>query len=466
MIIRLITEVERVFRPEPYITDSHHHLSDPKFHEDLNEVIERTRGGNVQILIEGGGLERPEYLDNRPKLSDSKNMYFCAGLHPHDAVNFNEGLIDRISELSDDRRFVAVGECGLDYYYDNSPREVQKKVFRCHLKLAEKLRKPVVIHARDSHKDLFKIIEDEGLVGVNYLFHCFSGDDGDLGKVLDLGGYISIGGVITFPNAQKTRRIVSKVPKDKLLLETDAPYLAPQKMRGRRNEPLFIKYVGEQIASLWGLPVEDVYFITTYNARVLFGIGIDPGGDIAYGLGSRLYLNITNRCTNRCGFCVRNFSDGIGGYHLKLKVEPTAGEVIDAIGDPKRYDEVVFCGFGEPLIRYDIVKKVSEFIKENGGSVRVNTNGCADLYTGVDTISYVAGSVDSFSISLNATDENDYNRICNPMFENAYSKVLKSIERAKGLGKRVKVSFVSDCGADLTGVEEMARKLGVEVRFR
>jgi len=466
VIIKIITKVERIFRPEPYITDSHHHLSDPKFYGDLDDVVNRAREGNVKIMIEGGGLERPQYLNNKSQLSNCENMYFCAGLHPHDAINFNKDVIEVILKLSEDRRFVGVGECGLDYYYDNSPREVQKEVFRRHLKLAGKIGKPVVIHARNSYKDLFKIIEDEGVEGMGLLFHCFSGDDEDISEVLKLGGYISVGGVITFPNAQKTRRIVSMVPRDRLLLETDAPYLAPQAVRGRRNEPLYIKYVAKEIASLWGISVDDIYFITTYNARVLFSIDIDLGGDISYVLGNRLYLNITNRCTNRCSFCVRNFSDGIGGYHLKLRAEPLEDEIIDAIGDPKRYEEVVFCGFGEPLIRYDIVRGVSKYIKEGGGKVRVNTNGCAGLYTGIDTISYVAENVDVFSISLNATNDNDYNRICSPMFANAYLEVLRSIERAKELGKEVRVSFVAKSGSDLTNAKELANTLGVDVRFR
>ncbi|MGQ9706545.1 MAG: TatD family hydrolase [bacterium] len=458
--------MEREFRPEPYITDSHHHLSDKKFNEDLGDVVIRAKERNVKILVEGGGLGRPYYLNNTSKLTERENMYYCVGIHPHSAIDFDREFIREIIELSNDDRFVGVGECGLDYYYNNSPRDIQKMVFKEHLKIAGKIEKPVVIHARNSYNDLFSIIEDEEIDGVKLLFHCFSGDDDDLSKVLKLGGYISIGGVITFPNAHKTRSILSKIPRDRLLLETDAPYISPQEYRGKRNEPAYIRYIGGKVAEIWSLPLEDVYYITTYNSRVFFGIDIDPGGDIVYEIGKRQYLNITNRCTNRCGFCVRNYSDGIGGYRLKLNAEPTLSEIIGALGDPRKYEEIVFCGFGEPLIRYEIVRDVSKYIKEKGGTVRVNTNGCAKLYTGVDTISYVSDVVDIFSISLNATDEINYNKICNPLFKNAYSEVLKSIERAKGLGKRVIVSFVSDSGVNLIDARRLAESLGVYMRFR
>jgi len=455
------------FKTEPYITDSHHHLSHQDFSSDIEEVIGRAREAGVEILIEGGGeVALPYYLKNC--LSDPylRNMYFCAGLHPHDAMNFSDSILDKLRSLATHKRFAGVGECGLDYHYDNSPRDVQKRVFRKHIELASELKKPLVIHARKSYRDVFEILEDEGVPEAGVLFHCFSGGDEDLARILEMDGYISIGGVLTFPNAVRTREVISSVPRERLLIETDAPYLAPQNVRGKRNEPSYIRYVADELANLWGLPVEDVYFITTYNARVFFNIDIDHGGDIVYKLGDRLYLNVTNRCTNRCSFCIRNFRDGLGGYYLKLRVEPTPDEVIKAIGIPGEYEEIVFCGYGEPLIRYDLVREVARYIKERGGRVRVNTNGIARLYHGVDAIEYVSNYVDVFSISLNATNGEEYNRICRPLYKGAYKEVLKSIERAKSLNKEVRVSFVESSGADLTGAEDMAEALGVSVRFR
>src|SRR3990172_2396295 len=170
--------------------------------------------------------------------------------------------------------------------------------------------------------------------------HCFSGDIEFARKVMERGFYLSIAGPVTFPKADALREVVRQIPIEQMLIETDAPYLAPQAFRGKRNEPAYVRNTAEMIARVKGLSFEDVARITSFNAMQLFGIGrISAHGKIAYPIRNSLYLNITNRCTAACTFCVRYHTDFVKGHNLRLKDEPTAEEMIKEIGDPARYDE-------------------------------------------------------------------------------------------------------------------------------
>ena len=195
-----------------------------------------------------------------------------------------------------------------------------------------------------------------------------------------MGFYISFSGTLTFPKALEAQNIAREIPIESILIETDCPYLAPQPVRGKRNEPAYVKYVAERLAELKGLTFDDIGRITSFNAMNLFKIErIAEEGKITYPIRDSLYLNLTNRCTSSCVFCVRYYTDFVKGHNLRLKKEPGAKELIDAIGDPKRYKEIVFCGYGEPLIRLDVVKEVAKAVKKKGGSVRVDTNGHGNL---------------------------------------------------------------------------------------
>lgn len=188
---------------------------------------------------------------------------------------------------------------------------------------------------------------------------------------------------------------------------------------------------------------------------------------IAYQIGPRLYLNITNKCTNNCYFCVRNLAPGVAGYDLRLDEAPSLEEIIFAIGDPKEYSEIVFCGYGEPLIRLDTVKAVAKWIKDQGGAVRVDTNGLANLYHGRNILPELAGLVDAISISLNAENGEKYCRICRPAFgEESFPALLDFIEQAKRYIPRVRVSVVDVSEIDIEACRELARHLGAEFKVR
>jgi TatD DNase family protein len=415
-----------------------------------------------------GALELSERYDS---------VYAAVGIHPHDAKDFTEEIFEKIKEWATpphiplDKggqrggKVVAIGEIGLDYHYDNSPREIQREVFKRQLSLAKGAALPVVIHSREAKKDTLEIVKKSGIgKGV---FHCFSGDMDMAEKVMAMGFYISIAGPVTFKNAKNLIEIAKSIHDDHLLIETDAPYLAPQPFRGKRNEPSYLVHIAGKIAELRDISIQDLARITTLNAKRLFGIGqIQKKGEIAYKIRDSLYLNITNRCTNKCSFCIRFISDYVKGHNLRLSHEPTENELKSAIGDPSHYKEIVFCGYGEPLIRLDLVKSLSTWIKQNSGKVRINTNGHGNLIHGRNILPEMKGIVDSISVSLDAHNEETYNKICRPVYENAYGKVIEFIKEAKKYIPKVETTVVELEGIDIEECREITDGLGVRLRVR
>ncbi|HEB01904.1 MAG TPA: YchF/TatD family DNA exonuclease, partial [Nitrospirae bacterium] len=345
----------------PIFIDTHCHLEMDRFSSDREAVIKRAFDSGFAALI----TIASDPASNEKALELARahdNVYCTVGVHPHEARLVDDNILADIRKRVADEEVVAIGETGLDYHYDNSPREVQREVFTEHLRIARQTGLPVVIHVREAEDDALKIMSEEGVA--NGVLHCFSGSPALLEYAVEMGLHMSIAGPVTFKKSQELRDAVARIPDGLLLLETDAPYLAPVPKRGKRNEPEYLLHTAREVAGLRGVTLEDVARVTTLNARRLFGIGELPQfGEITYKIRNSLYLNVTNRCTNRCGFCVRSTSDFVKGHNLRLEREPTGEEMVRAIGDPTRYDEVVFCGFGEPLIRLDMVKEVAGWVK-------------------------------------------------------------------------------------------------------
>ena len=229
-----------------------------------------------------------------------------------------------------------------------------------------------------------------------------------------------------------------------------------------------MRHTAEVIARIKGLSFDDVARITSYNAMQLFGIGSIPEqGLITYPIRNSLYLNITNRCTAACTFCVRYHTDFVKGHNLRLHEEPSTEAIIGQIGDPKRYGEVVFCGYGEPLLRLDVVKAVSAEVKRRGGRVRIDTNGHANLIHKRDVLPELAGLVDAVSISLNAQNAELYNKITQTKFGiGAYEAVKDFIRKAKEHIPDVSVTVVSLPEVDIEACRRIADDLGVKLRVR
>jgi TatD DNase family protein len=448
---------------EPLV-DTHCHLEMAQFDKDRDGVIERARGVGLEAVITIGS--DPESNVKALKLSEKHDFVYCSvGIHPHDAKDFTEDIYEKLRQWADNKKVVSVGETGLDFHYRHSPEEVQKEVFRRHLALAIEKNLPSVIHSREAKKDTIDILKESGMnKGV---LHCFSGDIGMAEDAMSMGLYISIAGPVTFKNARMLREVVKAIPDDYLLIETDAPYLAPVPFRGKRNEPAYMVHTAQEVANIRGVSINDIARITTLNARRLFGLGKLPEeGMTAYRIRDSLYLNITNRCTNRCSFCVRFHSDYVKGHNLRLREEPTTDELKAAIGDPGAYGEVVFCGYGEPLLRLDTVKEVSAWIKQKGGSVRINTNGHGNLIHKRNILPELKGIVDSISVSLDAHDEETYERICKPAFMNAFNEVVAFIKEAKNHIPDVQVTVVAMKDVDVEKCRKMAGELSAGFRVR
>ncbi len=436
-------------------------------------VIRRAAEAGVEAIITIGSDIRSNLANIA--IADAHDMVFASvGVHPHDARTCTGEVFARMeawirSSHPEPRagrgKIVAVGETGLDYHYDHSPRETQRDVFRRHLELAGKTGLPAVVHSREAKEDTLAILAASGIT--KGVLHCFSGDMDMAERVLEMGFYISLAGPVTFRSAKELVRVAKEIPDDYLLIETDAPYLAPEPLRGKRNEPSFIIHTVRRLAQLRGVSEEDIARITTLNARRLFGIGgLPPRGEIAYRIRDNLYLNITNRCTNKCSFCVRFHTDYVKGHNLRLPEEPTEEELRNAIGDPSLYREVVFCGYGEPLLRLDIVRNLARWIKEKGGYVRINTNGHGNLIHGRNILGELKGIVDSLSISLDAHDEETYDRICSPAFRNAFQEVVSFIREAKAFVPHVQATVVEMEGVDVEKCRKITDELGVTLRVR
>lgn len=448
------------------LIDTHAHIEMKDFDSDREEVIQRAREAGVGYLISVGatlaGSRKAVELAER-----YENVYASVGIHPHDIKDMDETTIPTLRELAKSSKVVAVGEIGLDYFKEWSPKELQISRFRELLALAKELNKPVIIHDRDAHEDTLRILKEEGLK--NGVVHCFSGDYRFAKEILKLGFYISFTGVITFPKAEDAREVVKHVPIERMLIETDCPYLAPVPHRGKRNEPSYVAEVAKTIAAVKGLSFEDVARITTLNVKDLFGIdGVEKEVKLAYPIRDSLYLNITNRCTNQCAFCAKFRSYTVKGHYLELSHEPDFNEVISAMGDISRYKEVVFCGYGEPLLRLDLVKEVAKWLKLKGVKVRINTDGLANLVNGRNILPELKGLVDSISVSLNAESAERYVKICRPpQGEAAYEAVKNFIKEAKNHIPDVQASVVALPGVPVERCREIAEKeLGVKFRAR
>ena len=450
------------------IIDTHAHLTDPVFDSDREDVLKRARDAHIEYII------AVSYdLETAKKSVTLAQQYDfivpSLGIHPHAAQDYTGSYKEEFERLFNENEKVAVGEVGLDFYRDISPREVQRAVFDEFLAKSVECSLPLIIHNRDADTEIYEMISRYPKGSLRGVFHCFSSTYEFAKKVIDLGFYISFAGPLTFTNAHDLRDAAKHIPIERILLETDSPYLAPQRYRGKRNEPSYITFIAEQIAQLKGLSVEDVSRITTFNARNIFRIGTNPDhGEIAYKIRDALYLNITNACTNACTFCVRYYTDYVKGHNLKLETDPSYDEIIAAIGDPKQYKEIVFCGFGEPLLRLDIIKKVAAYVKEHGVKVRIDTNGHGNLIHKRSIVGELKGLVDTISVSLNAESEKEYNRVCQPKFEtNVFEEVKKFVLACKEVIPSVVITVVDQPGIDVEKCRHIASdELGVPLRVR
>lgn len=252
------------------LVDSHCHLDFPDFSEERAEVIARALAAGVKRMVTIS--TRVRRFDSIREIAENHREVFCSiGTHPHNAAEEADVTSDELVAISAHPRVVAIGEAGLDYFYDHAPRDIQAQVFRAHIAAARETQLPLVIHARDADDDMMTILRDEtGKGAFPFILHCFS-SGAELARVgVELGGYVSFSGILTFPKSTELREIARDMPEDRILVETDAPYLAPVPFRGKRNEPSYVAHTARVLAEVRGWSPEELAERTTSNFHRLF----------------------------------------------------------------------------------------------------------------------------------------------------------------------------------------------------
>ncbi len=458
----------------PPLVDSHCHLTWTSYDEDREAVIARMADEGVEqaVVVATSVQNAKECM----ALCDAhEGLYPTAGIHPNDVPDDLEQALADLDEVLMGGGFVAVGETGLDYYRDNTVPETQQASFRHHCRRALENDLPVVVHIRDQEgswqafDDVGDIIEEfPGLRGV---IHCYTGDPAHARRYMDAGFVIGYAGILTFPKGDNVRESALATPIEQTLVETDAPFLAPVPRRGKRNEPAYVAYTAKSLAELKGLSEADVRRITTKNARRLFRLPAEETiGPPTYVIRNSLYVNVTNACDAKCTFCPRTHDEfEVKGYDLRRAKDPRFEEIVAGIGDPTQYDDVVFCGFGEPTLRLEMVKEVASWVKERGGKTRLNTNGHADLINKRATAPELVGLIDVVSVSLNAQDKETFERHCPSAFSpDGYTPMLDYIKAARDAGLAVVCTAVAGLeGVDMEACRRLAEEeLGVGWRGR
>lgn len=251
--------------------DSHAHLNDEKFESDRRQVIEAMQAAGVSFITNIGD----DLSASRQSLALAKQysfIYAAVGVHPHNVENLTEQDMVELAELAAEEKAVAIGEIGLDYYYDNSPRDLQKKWFKRQIELALELDMPITVHNRDANGDCMEILKTYDIKKIGGIMHCYSGSPEMAKEVVSLGMYISMAGPVTFKNNRRGVETVREIPLEHMLIETDCPYLAPEPVRGTRNDSRNVRYVAEKIAQIKGVSFEEVARVTLENAKRVYRI--------------------------------------------------------------------------------------------------------------------------------------------------------------------------------------------------
>jgi len=258
-------------RGEKMLIDSHAHLDDRRFDTDREKIIQNMENDGIDIILHPAA-DLTSSVKAVNTAQKHGNIYAAVGFHPHSAKEMDEGSLEIIKSLAKKDKVIAIGEIGLDYHYDNSPRDIQRKWFKAQIRLAKELNIPFIVHDREAHGDILKILKEENYEGMRGIIHCYSGSYEMAQEFIKLGFLISIAGPVTFRNASRAKEVVRKLPLDKLLIETDSPYLSPEPKRGRRNEPAYVRYVASEIAEIKNLTLDKIAETTSENFINFFNL--------------------------------------------------------------------------------------------------------------------------------------------------------------------------------------------------
>jgi TatD DNase family protein len=453
------------------IVDSHVHLDSPQFDTDRPEVIQRAWDAGVSsILTVAMASPEPSSISQTIELAEKyDSVYAAVGIHPHDASTANPAFLDEVVRWMEHPKVLFFGETGLDYHYGNSPKDKQKDAFRMHLRIAREKHFPVIIHCRGAWQDLFEILAQESK-GRKYkgILHNFTGNPELAKRCTSFGLQISFSGIITFKGSDEIRSAAKSLRLDQILVETDSPYMAPAPQSALRNEPRYVLDVVTTLAGIKGVTTDDIIRNTTFNFQHLVGKTPKDSGDVlVYTIRDRLYVNLTDRCTAHCVFCRRETDPTASGYNLRLEKEPPLGDYLEAIGDPRRYAEIVFCGFGEPTLRLAELVELARILKSRGARLRLNTNGHGNLIHGRNIVPEISPYLDEISISIDAADAKTYLEVVRPDYGKvAFQAVIDFIKACIGAIPIVTLTAVDIPAIDLDACQRLAQDLNVNFRVR
>ena len=475
--------------------DSHCHLGSPAYADDLERVIGQARDAGVeQIIAIGSGYG----FDGNQTAVDiargHEGIWATVGIHPHEAESATPQLMGQLADLSRDPAVVALGEMGLDFFRDRSPRDIQRGVFRDQLRLARRLDMPVVVHCRAAEEETLRILDEEDAFAGRVLIHCFTHDWAFARAVIERGGFLSVPGVITYPSAASLREAIVRVPNEVLLLETDGPFLTPVPHRGQRNEPAYLVHTAEAVARVKGLSTDDVARASSLATRAFFGLTEDRAaeGAIAYRIRNSVYLNATNRCTLSCSFCHKFIDFTVAGHYLNLRgFRPSADDLVASAriaatagsatrqdlraegavdGDLTSLDEVAFVGYGEPTTRLDVVLETARKLAEEHGvaRLRLDTDGLVNLREGRDRVPEIAAALDAVTVSVNAPDGPTYAELCpNEHGQRAWEAAVAFLRACVDADiPWVQGTVVGVPGLDIDACRELVESTGARFRER
>lgn len=449
------------------LIDSHVHLQDKKFSRDLDRVLMRAQDAGLERLVCTG-----DRIDSSKKAVGlarrHQQLVAAVGVHPHHDAQFTPLSLLELERLARDPMVVAIGEIGLDFHYPNHDPKRQIDIFTAQAHLAHRHDLPLIIHCRDAYDALIETLRDDARIPRRGVVHCFSGTLEQARELIRLGFYLGIGGAITYPNGDPLREVVRRLGLERILSETDAPYLPPQCKRGRRNEPSYMKFTIKALAELTELSYQDTARITKTNAIRLFDLPARLKPSITYAISKTLYVSITNQCPNDCYYCQRCSDYIVMGHLLKLDHEPSAEELLEHIETPSQYREIALSGLGEPTMRWEVCMALARRLKEAGARVRLNTNGQGNLINGRNIVEEMAGFFDSVVVSMIAHDKATYNRIAQPSDpEHAWDGMLDFVAQCKQFVPEVQLMLVAVPEVNVEAARHLAEdELGVTLRIR
>ena len=428
------------------LIDSHVHLNMREFGGDLDAVMERAAAAGVvemlQICYDAGSIDETVSLAERHPA-----VFGTAGIHPHDAKGWSAEIERKIRSALARPKILAVGEIGLDYYRDLSPRDAQRDVFRRQIRIAIEAGKPIVVHSREAFPDTIAILREEGAGRVGGIFHAFPGGVDEAAAALAANFLVGIGGPLTY-RSSRLPETAARLPSSGFVLETDCPYLPPEPHRGKRNEPAYVAFVRDRLAALRGVEPADIERASSASYRRLMHGERPPAPSIAYALKGNVYINVTGSCTNACVYCPRLGRDRtLYGYNLALAADPSPREMADAAGALARDAaprEIVFCGFGEPTCRLADVLETARALRGLGVPLRLDTNGQGSVIARRDVVPDLAAVFDAVSVSLGAHAAAAYASLCRPDRggERTFDAVIDFIRRASASKMQCTVTIV------------------------